>query len=128
MATITVSMLREKGACEQQVKLFTELFGESVKVTEELCIRYSDRFDFNWAARVFLSAAAWAEYQRVTAAALAEYERVEDPAWAEYKRVTAAALAEYRRVRAAAWAEYQRVRAQTWARYYNADTLSAKGE
>ena len=87
--TITLAQLTKLNACNSQVRLFKELFGNKVKLTEELCIKHSGDFDFDWAANKLFTAPAWAEYERVTAPALAEYERVRDTAWAEYKRVAA---------------------------------------
>jgi hypothetical protein len=100
--------LQEHGACTDQVKLFRKRFGESVRVTEALCVKVAEDFDFDWAAQHLLTPTkAWAEYKRVEA-----------PAWAEYDRVMAPAWAEYERVEALAWAEYKRVRARAFARGY----------
>ena len=97
-----VQTLIDKGACYAQVELFRAKFGESVRVTQRLCVSVADAFDWNWAAGHLLSKPAWAEYERVTA-----------PAW----RVWAPARAEYERV----WAEYGRVTARTFAKLYNED-------
>ncbi len=97
--TLTLQTLIDKGACSEQVELFRATFGESVRVTQRLCVSVADAFSWPWAARHLLSAPASAEYERVTA-----------PAWAEYKRVTAAARA-----------EYERVTARTFAKLYNGD-------
>jgi hypothetical protein len=117
--TLTLKTLIDKGACDAQVELFRAKFGESVRVTQRLCVSVVDAFDWNWAARHLLSAPALAEYRRVKAAAWAEYRRVKAAAPAEYGRVAAAAWAEYRRVTAAAPAEYGRVTARTFAKLYN---------
>ena len=101
---LELQTLVNNGACAEQVRLFREKFGESVFVTEDLCVSVAREFDFNWAARHLLSPAALDEYERVTAPAWAEYERVKASARAEYERVTAPALAEYERATAAAFA------------------------
>ena len=85
--------LTDLGACAGAVKVFRKRFGESVRVTEALCIKAAQDFDFGWAARHLLSESAWADYRRVTAPALADYERVKAAAWADYERVKAAAFA-----------------------------------
>ena len=113
--TLTIQTLIGKGACPEQVELFRAKFGESVRVTQRLCVSVADAFAWNWAAQHLLSTLAWAEYVRVKAPAQAKYERVEAAAWAEYGRVTAPAWPEYERVRAAAWAEYERVTAAAGA-------------
>ena len=116
---LTIEQLIEQRACASQVKLFREMFGRSVNITQKACICVADKFDFAWAARKLLPAPALAEYERVRVQAWAEYERVTAPAWAEYERVRAPAWAECARVRVPAWAEYERVRARTFAKLYN---------
>jgi hypothetical protein len=101
--TITLKMLRLKGACKDQVKLFKDTFGESVFVTRELCEKFASLFDFKWTALSFLSASAWVEYEEARASALAEYEKARASAWAEYEEVCASAWAEYRKVSATAF-------------------------
>jgi hypothetical protein len=114
---LKLSTLIDLGACSYQVKRFRKTFGESVRVTEKLCLSASDKFDWTWAASHLLSAPALAEYKRAMAPARAECERVMAPARAEYERVMALTWAEYERVRAPAYAEYERVMALAWAEY-----------
>ena len=92
-----IQTLIDKGACANQVELFRSTFGDSVNVTQKLCVSVADKF--NW---------AWAAQHLLTPKANAEYDRVEAPAWAEYKRVTAQA-----------WAEYDRLMARAFAKGYN---------
>ena len=115
--TLTIKDLRVAGACEKQVKLFEQHFGDGGTVTLAKVRKVASLFDWNWAARYLLSPARRAEYERVRDSALAEYERVRAPALAEYEGIRASALAEYEHVRAPAWAEYKRVRAPAWAEY-----------
>ena len=91
--TLTLETLKVERACAEQLRLFESMFGQSVEVTEALCVEVSAKFDFAWAAQRLLSPDALAEYERVTAPAWAEYKRVKASAWAEYKRVKAAAFA-----------------------------------
>jgi hypothetical protein len=79
---LTAKQLIEKDACPEQVRKFRRMFGASVRVTEARAISVADKFDFQWAADVLLSAPALAEYERVTVPAWAEYERVRAAAWA----------------------------------------------
>lgn len=69
--TITLSQLRAAGACADQRAKFKELFGSSVEVTVELCVKHAADFDWGFAAEKFLSASALAEYYRVRALAWA---------------------------------------------------------
>jgi phage tail protein X len=96
------------------------LFGESVEVTEALCKKHFDKFDWDFASKL-LSPGGRAEYNRVSGLAWAEYDRVHGLAWAEYNRVHGPAWAEYDRVNGLAWAEYERVHGPAWAAIYVAE-------
>ena len=63
---LTLLQLREAKACADQIALFQSLFGESVAVSESACLEYADKFDWDFAARAFLTPEARAEYNRVT--------------------------------------------------------------
>ena len=69
--TLTLTTLKKKGACSEQVALFRKMFGRSVEITEALCVEHASVFSWGWAARNLLTAPALAEYLRATA-----------PAWA----------------------------------------------
>ena len=79
---IELKTLKELGACSEQVELFEKLFGDSVEVTEELCLKHAGDFNWNF-ARQLLSGPAWAEYDKVCGLARAEYDKVCGPAWAK---------------------------------------------
>jgi hypothetical protein len=102
--TITLTQLRNLRACADQQKLFSQLFGESVEITEALCVEHATSFNWSWAAKRLLDIPALAEYGRVRDEASDEYERVRDAALDEYDRVCAPALAKYERVCAPAFA------------------------
>jgi hypothetical protein len=93
--TLKLQTIIDKRACPEQVKLFRKVFGKSVRVTEPLCVRMANQFDFTWAAQNLLTPEGVTEYTRVIAPALAEYARVRAPAWAEYERVSALAFARW---------------------------------
>ena len=107
--TLHISQLHAIGACAEQVERFQELFGESVDVTEALCLAHFDKFDWSFAVKL-LSPAGRAEYKRVRGLALAEYNRV-----------CGLALAEYNRVCGPAWAECKRVCGPAWGSLYIAE-------
>ena len=83
MSTITLRLLKLLRACQGQVDLFENTFGESVEVTVDLARQHASTFDFQWLAERTLKAPALAEYDRVKPTAWAEYERVKPTAWAE---------------------------------------------
>jgi hypothetical protein len=49
--TITLRQLKRLRACEEQIKLFKECFGESVVVTRALLLRNSYKFNLLWFAK-----------------------------------------------------------------------------
>lgn len=82
---ITLKML--EGACEPQRDLFSELFGEEVELTLELCIEHAAEFDWYWAAQNLLSPKSTAEYDNAISTARAAYKK----ASAAYNKALAAA-------------------------------------
>src|ERR1700733_11541241 len=92
---VTAKLLCKKGACREQVSKFQELFPEGVVVTEELCVKHSAVFSWNWAAQNLLPAPAEADYNKAMAPARAEYDKAMAPALAEYNKAVAPAEAEY---------------------------------
>ena len=93
MKTITVKMLREAEACEDQVELFAQAFGTSARVTLKNCRKASDAgLDLDWAAGGLLSAPALKAYEEVMAPALKAYEEVRAPAQKAYEEARARAF------------------------------------
>lgn len=84
---LTSRQLRAAFACNSQQKLFVELFGKEVKVTEAKCVKHATDFQFAWAIRHLLPYGSPGRDQ-----ALAKLERVESSNWngrmsyARYKR------------------------------------------
>ncbi len=93
MKTLKLQQLIDARACPAQVEEFRRRFGDRVEVTTELAESVAGDFDFRFAARHFLSPAAWAEFERARSAAVAEYWRTTAPAMAEFKRRQAQAFA-----------------------------------
>ena len=102
---ITLKQLDKRSACTGQRDLFEKLFGASVEITKELCIKHASDFDWTWAARNFLSASAWAEYDKARASAQVEYDKARASAAAEYNKARASAQVEYGKARASAFAD-----------------------
>ena len=101
---ITLAMLKEKCACANQVAEFARRFGGEVEVTEQVCVSVASVFNWDWAARHFLTAAAWAAYSEATAAAWAAYSEARAAARAVDDEATAAAEAAYSEATARAFA------------------------
>jgi hypothetical protein len=119
--TLTLATLKAKGACSEQVALFRQIFGQSVEITEALCVEHAALFSWEWAAENLLSAKARAAYDAATTTAEAAYEAAKAPARAAYEAATATASAAYEAARVAAWADYEAARATAWAHAYIGD-------
>ena len=101
MKRITVEMLKQIDACEDQVELFEQVFPKGAPVSmRSLAKAQKAGLDVFFAERL-LTGPAWAEYEKVTGPALAEYEKVGGPAWAEYEKVSGASLGRVREGRGA---------------------------
>ena len=129
MTELTYVRLKKLRACKSALDRFQHFFGDSVDVTEALCLSYSqDRdFNFDWAAKNLLSALDRAKYRRARASAHVEYSRIENMALAKYERATASDLADYisavdavtypQRVKLSARVDYKRATALACAEY-----------
>ncbi len=84
---IHLQTLIDKRACASQTDLFRAMFGDSVNVTQKLCVSVADKFDFGWAAEHLLTRQQRADYDRITAPARADYKRIITAAWADYERI-----------------------------------------
>ena len=102
---ITLKQLDNRGACKGQRDLFEKLFGASVEITKELCIKHASDFDWTWATKNFLSASAQVEYDKACASAQVEYDKACAPAQVEYDKACAPAWAEYDKACASAFAD-----------------------
>ncbi len=90
MKTIMLQQLVDLGACERARTKFEVLFGQSVEVTEAVCLALANEFDWAWAAKRLLTPSAKAEYDRIVKPVQAEYDRIVIQAWAEFNRISAA--------------------------------------
>ena len=91
MKTLSIRKLKLLGACEEQVKLFQELFGDSVEVTPELCATYAGQFDWDWAAQRLLSATANKAFDEAVASANKARDEAVAPANKAYDEAVAPA-------------------------------------
>ena len=53
---ITTKLLKSKGACADQIRLFAKLFPAGAPLTVETAVSVADKFDWDWAAEKLLSA------------------------------------------------------------------------
>ena len=110
---ITLKQLEKLGACELQVLKFREFFGDSVEVTQELCLEHANAFNWCWVAIKLASAGALKEFRRAIADELMELNRALDVAHERYSQITVSALEAYHQTTTAARAEYLHVENST---------------
>ena len=89
---ITLQQLKDKDACTPQLLLFKETFGKSVTLTEELCIKHAQDFDWSWAAYNLLSAPARKVYNETSESAWKVYDKTRAPAQKVYNETLASAF------------------------------------
>ena len=92
---ITAAMLRENDACEEEVKKFEHLFGESVIPTKELALQYADEFDWEWAADNLLSQAQLNVYTAAIKPATKLYGDAYEQTHTDYQKAVAPAKERY---------------------------------
>lgn len=68
---LTLTTLERKGACANQLALFRAKFGDSVLVTEALCVEHAATFNWSWGVDNLLTAPARAAYEAGAVAAFA---------------------------------------------------------
>ena len=111
---ITLDMLINKKACQEQIDLFKQCFGESVEITEDLCLKYSNEFHINWLIDNMLNeeqrelyytiqAPAWKKYLAIQESVYEEYKAIQGPAYEEYEAIEAPALEAYDKEKARAF-------------------------
>ena len=114
---ITLKQLDKRSACKGQRDLFEKLFGASVEITKELCIKHASDFDWTWATKNFLSAPAQVEYGKARASAQVEYSKACASARVEHGKARASAQVEYDKACASAAAEYDKALASAQVEY-----------
>ena len=100
---ITLGMLIEKNACQEQVNLFQQYFDESVEVTEEICIKYSNDFAIDWLADNMLNKKQCELYYTIRARAREEYSAIIGAASEDYYAIREIAHIKNKKERARAF-------------------------
>ena len=78
---LTANDLEKAHACQLQIRLFREHFGDGGTVTLAKVRKVAALFNWDWAAQHLLSPKSRAEYKRATAPALAKHDRARASAW-----------------------------------------------
>ena len=118
--TLSRARLVEAGACDGQVELFAEIFGDGVEVTVELCRVHAQSFDWAWAAEHLLGPSARKVYDEAAVAALEVYHEATAAAWKVYDEAVMAAWKAYYEAKAVAREACDEARAAAWKAYEEA--------
>ena len=129
---ITIRLLKSKGACSEQLEKFKELFPKGVVLTEALCIKHANEFDWDWSAENLLTPTARKLYDETRAPAWTLYVETDAPGWTLYNETCAPARKLYDETcatarklyvetRATARKLYDETRAPAFARAYLSD-------
>ena len=92
---ITLKDLRRMGACEGQVDLYKQLFGESVKLTRANILRYGTRFELGWIVDKIMTKEQCADYESKRVALDADYLSKRHALYADYESKRDAVYADY---------------------------------
>ena len=138
---ITLNMLIKKITRSRQIGLFKQYFGESVKTTDDIRLKYSSEFEIGRLVDITLNekqrelyytiqAPARKEYETAIAAAWRKYEAWGEtvneaypvrwnPPMAVYEAIGAAAEKEYEAAKKSAHKAYERKQANAFCIAYN---------
>ena len=101
---ITLRQLIRADACEDQRELFEVTFGKSVEVTEELCAKYAQKFNFAWASVRLLNDDQRKTYYKAIAPhenayfeAIDSHEKTYDEACASHRKAYDEAMAPHQK-------------------------------
>ena len=83
--TIKLETLIKLDACENQVDLFRETFGESVELTEAVAKEFASKFDIHWAANNLLNEEQSKTYEEANAPLSKAYQEAVAPLWKAYE-------------------------------------------
>ena len=108
--TITLDLLKSKGACQTALNDLETTHGRTVTFREPstLARALQASGEVLWFAANMLTSIIRAEYERQHATTRAEYEHQRAPLWDEYNRQHNTIRAEYEHQRAPILAEYER--------------------
>ena len=102
---ITTKLLKSKGACADQIRLFAKLFPAGAPLTVETAVSVADKFNWDWAAEKLLSADGCNAYHAATKPARDAYDAAIKPALDAYYAAIKPARDAYSAARATAFAE-----------------------
>ena len=114
---ITLKMLIEKKACQEQVDIFKQYFGESVEITEDICLKYSNEFHINRLIDNMFNEEQRELYYTIQAPAYAAYKATEWQAWKDYIAIEAPAYKAFKAIQEPAWKDYYTIQEPAHTKY-----------
>ena len=111
---ITLDMLIEKNACQEQANLFKKYYGKSVEITEDICLKYSNKFEFDWLVDNILSGDQREAYMTIQVPAYKAYNAIETAAGEAYQAIRVPAAEAYVAIRGPA---YNAIQTDAWKAY-----------
>jgi len=105
---ITLTLLQAKGACQEEMDVFQELYPDGVIPTPDECEKVQYRFSFSWAATHLLTLKQWVEYRTLRERARVKYVRDSADSYAQRELAYAHLQAALSAVRDPAIAERNR--------------------
>lgn len=122
MAKLSTLTLIRLDACRIQTRLFLDLFGDEVEITEELCREHFSEFDWDWAAQKLIAGQGYRTWMKLTKKLEKRAVRFEDRVRDWYARKSRSNVDYNRRCgfseKISKWEQV--MRARLWARLYNA--------
>ena len=116
--TIKLETLIKLNACQNQVDLFKETFGDSVELTEALAKEFCSKFNIDWAAHNLLNEEQLNAYEEAKAHLLKTYEDANAPLLKTYQEANAPLLKTYEEASAPLLKTYQEAKAVEFAKIY----------
>lgn len=114
---ITAKMIDDRGACPTYMKRLRRLFPTGVRVTQAVCVRYANEFDWDWAVTHLVPGRSTVNRRAFDALVRSEYD-----AWCD------AVINGTQRDKQRTGREYVRARARTFAQLVQRPDLREIGE
>ena len=114
---ITLGMLIRKKACQNQVDLFKKYFGKSVEITEDICLKYYNEFEFDWLIDNMLNEERREAYKAIKEPAWEDYKAIQGPANEAYKVIQRSVYEAYKVIHGPAYIAYKAIQEPAYEAY-----------
>ena len=123
--TITLDQLKSLNACEEQLKLFEEVFGDTVSFKTEaqatkVAVKMAHKFDFGWASDNLLKGGYRKAHEEAEASLYKAYEEAREPLLKAYEEAVATLWKAYKEAEAPLYKAYKEAEAPLYEAYEEA--------